>query len=275
MKRRTSSTRKRQKKSQGIIALLTDFGDRDHYVGTMKGVILSLNPHARIVDITHNVQPQCVDEAAYLLWASYHYFPGGTVFTCVVDPGVGSKRKIICVETDRYSFVAPENGLLDFIVQQENVRQAVEVVHADEFGLKPISTTFHGRDIFAPLAALISLGKPLSRFGTRHSLKDPPRLFFEPERDARTARVLHIDRFGNIVTNIPKEYFEAFEVKVGTTTVTRRIHNYSEAPKGLPCLIVGSSGLIEIAVGNGSASTALRANLETPVVVLGVKGQSV
>ena len=234
----------------------------------MKGVILSMNPRARIVDITHNVLPQNVEEAAYLLWACYRYFPQGTVFTCVVDPGVGTERKIVCVGTDQYRLIAPDNGLLNLIAHQETIRESIAVVDPHRFGLQPISATFHGRDIFAPLAAQVSLGKPLTKFGKHYDLTIPSAAFYEPERGATNGRILHIDHFGNIVTNIPEKYFGRCTIKVGKIVISTRIASYSEAPEGLPCMMIGSSRLIEVAVRNDSAAKVLNANRTTPLSIL-------
>ena len=268
MKQRKRSTGITNKPSQGIIALLTDFGDRDHYVGTVKGVILSINPRARIVDISHTVHPQNVAEAGYLLWASYRFFPRGTTFTCVVDPGVGSERKIVCIETARHRFIAPDNGLLDLVILQERAFKSFEILNPYRFGLKPISSTFHGRDVFAPLAAYLSLGKSISQFGKKCVLKKPSPVFYDPEKGVVGAKILHVDHFGNLVTSIPEQYFDACTIEVGTTRISTRIRSYAEAPPHRPCMIVGSSGLIEVVVREGSASETLRANLEMSVKVL-------
>ncbi len=268
MKNRKRPTKARGKSTHRLIALLSDFGDRDHYAGTMKGVILSINPRARIIDISHNVSPQNIVEAGYLLWASYKYFPDGTVFVCVVDPGVGGGRKIICVETARHQFIAPDNGLLDFIILQEDILRSYQIVNPPRIGAKKISATFHGRDIFAPLAASLSKGSSASQFGKRYDLKKPSPLFYEPENGMTRARILHIDHFGNLITNIPERYFDRHSVKVGAADITKHIRSYTEAPQADPCMIVGSNGLIEVVVTEGSASEMLNASLQTPITVL-------
>jgi len=267
MKRKRKQARGGARAKQGPIALLTDFGERDHYVGTVKGVILSINPRGRIVDISHAVGPQNNEEAGYLLWASYEYFPDGTIFVCVVDPGVGSARKIICVNTARHTFIAPDNGLLDLVVRTEKIRSAYEIIRPPRIGMKPISATFHGRDIFAPLAAHLSLGESVSKFGRTFDLKRPSPVLYAPEESSTTARVLHVDRFGNLVTNIPERYFAFCAVKVGSSEISKRIHNFAEAPKNQCCLIVGSSGLVEIVVNEGSAANALGADAHTLIAV--------
>ena len=268
MKPKTRSTKTRSKFTPGVIALLTDFGDRDHYVGTMKGVIFSINPDARIVDISHNVSPHNIEEAGYLLWASFRSFPNGTVFLCIVDPGVGSGRKIICLETSHHRFIAPDNGLLDFIIFEEKILRSHEIVKPPRLGSKPISATFHGRDIFAPLAAFLSSGRSVSEFGKHCELKKAPPVFYQPEKGVTAARILHIDRFGNLITNIPGLYFDQCVLRVGAAKISEHIRSYGEAPEAHPCLIVGSSGLIEVVMKGRNASEILRADLRTPIVVL-------
>ncbi len=250
------------------IALLTDFGSADHYVGTMKGVILTVNPKATIIDISHEVAPFDVREAGYLLWASYRHFPPGTVFTCVVDPGVGGSRRIICVQAGTKVFVAADNGLLDFVVFQEAIRQACEVDQSGGAFAGEISATFHGRDIFAPLSAQLSVGKPIRAYGKTVPLSRPVSPFYEPDSGVMATHLLHIDRFGNLVTNIPRIHFEGCDLGVGPVKVSRHIGSFSEAPDGEACLIVGSSGLVEVVAKETSAARLLGAGLHTPLTVL-------
>jgi S-adenosyl-L-methionine hydrolase (adenosine-forming) len=267
-KRKNRSTTGSEKTKARPIALLTDFGDSDHYAGTLKGVILSINPDARIIDISHNVSPQNIREAGYLLWASYRYFPDGTIFVCVVDPGVGSDRRIICVETESQTFLAPDNGLLDLVLCDEKIRGSYEIIHPPQFGSNPVSATFHGRDVFAPLAAYCSLGASVSRFGRLCEWKTPDSQFYEPEMGNSTARILHIDHFGNLITNIPEQYFGRCTINLGSTRISTCIRNYAEAPSSKPCMIIGSNGLIEIALKDGNAAKTLGADLGTPVLIL-------
>ncbi|MBI5307823.1 MAG: SAM-dependent chlorinase/fluorinase, partial [Planctomycetes bacterium] len=149
-----------------VITLLTDFGSQDAYVGIMKGVIAGINPSATVIDICHDVQPQDVFGGAYLLFAAYQYFSKGTIHVAVVDPGVGRKRNIVCVEFRDYFFITPDNGLLSFVMQQESPRRIVMATNTKYFLSSP-SNTFHGRDIFAPLAAYMSLGVKLQRLGDK------------------------------------------------------------------------------------------------------------
>ena len=257
-----------------IIALLTDFGSRDQYVAAMKGVILSINPAAKILDITHEVQPQRVRQAGYLLWSVYKYFPKGTVFVSIVDPGVGSKRRILGVRTKQFIFLAPDNGLLDFILSEEKVMEEIEVREEDakEYVLHDISSTFHGRDVFAPLAAHISKGLLLKRLGVPLNPMLISSQFVRSQTDTKKARILHIDCFGNIITNLVMNDAEQVNknlkaISAGTNLVTRSIHNYDEAPANTPCLIVGSNGLVEISVKNKSAAHLLRTTLDTPLKI--------
>jgi hypothetical protein len=258
---------RRKRASRNVIALLTDFGENDHYAGTMKGVILSINSRATIVDISHHVSPYNVRQAGYLLWASYRSFPDGTIFVCVVDPGVGGKRKIVGVETDRFVFVAPDNGLLDMVRAQEDIHQSYEIVSAPRIDARSISTTFHGRDVFAPLAAALSQGKSVKQFGRLYKMNKAAPIFYERGKENAEARILHIDRFGNLVTNIPAKYFDRCAVRIGRSTITTFIRNYDEAPRNTPCIIVGSSGLFEIVLREGSAAERFGVSLQEPNVL--------
>ncbi len=257
---RKHKNRQRKSLRRPVIALLTDFGNLDHYVGTMKGVILSINHAVRIVDISHNVDPQNVAGGGFMLWASYRYFPANTIFVCVVDPGVGTIRRIVCLETSRYQFVAPDNGLLDMVIAEEKAVAAYEITNPPQFGSHDRSATFHGRDIFAPVGAHLSLGESVRKFGKKCSMDKTGRIFYDLEKDAGEARILHIDRFGNLITNVRGSLMSALTMKVGARDIVRRIRNFSEGAEGEPCLILGSSGLMEIVVRDGSAAKTLGAH---------------
>ena len=240
-------------KSNHVIALLTDFGLRDPYVGIMKGVILGIHPEARIVDLTHEVRPQDVREAAFLLSGSIRYFPDGTVFVAVVDPGVGTDRPILAVRTDRHVFLAPDNGLLGFLYQAAKIRRVVEVRQREYF-LEPVSRTFQGRDIFAPVAARISMGLDIRKLGP--TVKTPKGLPPEPVAHNGTieGEVVTIDRFGNLVTNIPGEGLSAkAQVKLGSRTIKGLSETYESARPGHLLALVSSSGTVELAVNRGNA----------------------
>lgn len=273
MKAKRATVSARKAKANGLIAFLTDFGDMDHYVGTAKGVLYTVNPRATVVDITHNVAPHNVREAAYLLWASYRFFPDGTVVLAVVDPGVGSGRRIVVVETPRHCFVAPDNGLLDLVISTEEIVRAVEVMNPERFGVKPISTTFHGRDIFAPLAARLSKGEPPAKFGRHCVLAPVVSPLYDPDRGMTGVTILHIDTFGNIVTNVPGRFFDDSHFLVGSNEILDHIQNYAESTHDRPCMIVGSSGLIEIVLRGASAAEKLRVSPETRITLKKLVGR--
>ena len=265
------------RRNSPIVALLTDFGSHDHYVGTMKGVLLSVNPALRIVDITHDVEPHNIRHGAYLLWASYKYFPANTIFVAIVDPGVGSARRILAVATKTYTFLGPDNGVLDFVLSDERSHTAVEISHQDaekkSLFLPHVSSTFHGRDIFAPLAAHVSRGVKLTSVGKLVELGDRAPLFVNREAKGTKPSIVHIDRFGTIVTNIVGENVQSLRdsisgVQVRRKRITRWIHSYGEAPARTPCLIVGSSGLVEIVVNAGSAAELFHADIQMPIQIL-------
>jgi S-adenosyl-L-methionine hydrolase (adenosine-forming) len=259
-----------------VAALLTDFGRSDHYVGVMKGVMLSIVPQLQIIDITHDVEAQDVARAAYLLWASYRYFPKHTVFTCVVDPGVGTSRDIIVARSKLHTFVGPHNGILDYVLWSERIDE-VEVIQmegpkARAFFPAQISHTFHGRDLFAPLSAHLAEGIALGDVGVRRTVDwiEPP--FIDEAHPYVKGRILDIDRFGNVVTNLLCPRFErpagVKGIKLGTTRISRWIENYESAPSGVACLIPGSSGLVEIVLKRQSAAAALKAKTNVAVEIL-------
>ena len=248
-----------------IITLTTDFGIEDHYVGVMKGVILSINQEAWIVDITHGVPPHDILVAGFLVRSSYSYFPPGTIHVAVVDPGVGSHRQPILVVTSKYCFVGPDNGIFSAAFEQE---QEVRVFHLSEerFFLKPVSQTFHGRDIFAPVAARLSLGEAPESFG--REIRDYIVLQWPQPRSLGVGRlaghVLRADRFGNLITNVSSEELRnlgtlatGFEIQLGNHRIKKLCRSYAEAGPGEPFAIIGSSGLLEISVSQASAAELL------------------
>ncbi len=194
-----------------IITLLTDFGNQDAYVGIMKGVITGINPAAHVIDLCHSIPPQDVFIGAYLLSTSYKYFPSGTIHVAVVDPGVGSKRDIVCVEIRNCLFLVPDNGILSFIVQEEKPKRIVQVTNSKYF-LPVLSHTFHGRDLFAPVAAHLSLGaKPLQLGNATGQLAqlDLPEPFHTKAGQLK-GQIIYIDRFGNLITNITREHLAQY-----------------------------------------------------------------
>lgn len=248
-----------------IITFMTDFGTKDGYVGAMKGVILGINPQCTLVDITHEIPPQGVFEGAFVLGNTYRSFPEGSIHLGVVDPEVGTQREALVVETEGYYFVGPDNGLFTWIYREEEVKQVVGIRNRDFFR-KPTSQTFHGRDIFAPIAAYLSLGRMPQEFGVRldrWSEIDIP----EPRATDKglMGEVIHIDRFGNLITNLPRRLLEplADQGPLQIHIMDRRISGfktaYAEARKGELMAIFDSFGLLEISLMGDSAGEALKA----------------
>ena len=253
-----------------IVTLTTDFGLTDHFVGTMKGVIFGICPSARIIDISHDVGPYEIGEAGFLIAQSWRYFPRGTVHIVVVDPGVGSARRPILAEAGGQYFVAPDNGVLSMIFAEEE--HTTRWITAETYFLQPVSRTFHGRDVFAPVGAHLAAGIAPAKFGKR--IDDYLRKSFErPERTARrgwTGTILKVDRFGNLITNFRFADFgqiesQPFEIKVGLSVVERLSSSYAEAALGDLFAIVGSSGYIEIAANQASAAKLLGCGAGAPV----------
>jgi len=245
-----------------VIALLTDFGLRDHYAGTMKGVVLGVCPDAMLVDITHDVPPHDVLTGALELAASYRYFPGGTVFLVVVDPGVGSSRRAIAAEAGDFRFVAPDNGVLSVVFEELPPKRIVELTDR-RYARPTVSRTFEGRDRFAPAAAWLAKGVALTALGrpTAPAVKlDVPKPLLTP--DAVEGVILRIDRFGNLITNIERKPVEGFLVSggavvlVGDLTV-RVVETYADARAGELCALFGSTDHLELAVSGDSAATRL------------------
>jgi len=247
----------------GIITLLTDFGTEDSYVGAMKGVILSINPDATIIDISHQIPPQDITAGAFVLSQAAPFFPKGTVHIAVVDPGVGGKRKPILIETDKYFFVGPDNGIFDIALQNERIRRKIHLTNKNYF-LGYISSTFHGRDIFSPVAAYLSLGIDPALFGKKIKTLTSLDVKKPFAKDGKiTGRIIHIDRFGNLITNIDegllKKVFKnrIFEVEVCDNIIKRFVPSYTNAKQGEPIGLIGSSGLMEIAMREKNASIEL------------------
>jgi S-adenosylmethionine hydrolase len=242
-----------------ILTLTTDFGLADHCVGVMKGVILSICPEARIVDISHEAAPFDIAEGAYLIAQAWRYFPKKTVHVVVVDPGVGTSRRPILMEAGGHYFVAPDNGVLSMVYGRE--KHKIRLVSAERYFRKPVSQTFHGRDVFAPVAAHLAHGVPPSRFGK--TIDDYLRPVFEkPQQTGKRAwsgRILKIDHYGNIVTNFHSADFPDLEKRdflltVGGKQIGVLARNYAEAGHGELFAIVGSSGYLEISGNQMSAA---------------------
>ena len=231
-----------------MIVLLTDFGQSE-YVGVMKGVIYNIEESAKIVDLCHDISPQNIIEASWILKNSYKYFPKGAVFCCVIDPGVGTERKALAVKTENFYFVAPDNGLLWETLGEQKVLDIRQIpIPADA------SRTFHGRDVFAKAAANINQGK-FETIGKK--TKDIEKL--EIHLDGRTGMVVRIDRFGNIVTNLAKKDKTEYAVETGDKKYTMKYHpNYDLAKEGELFLIEGSNNTLEISLKNASANDKLQ-----------------
>ncbi len=252
-----------------ILTLTSDFGLSDHYVAAMKGVILSICPLARIVDISHGISPFQIAEGAYLIAQAYPCFPPKTVHVVVVDPGVGTARRPILLEAAGQYFVGPDNGVLSMIYSREEHK--VRLISNDRYFRKPVSRTFHGRDIFSPVAAHLAAGVPPSRMGKL--IQDYLRPSFEkPRRTGKrtwTGRILRIDRFGNIVTNFHVSEFpdldrKNFSLAIGPRQVGVMAHNYAECGPGELFVVVGSSGYLEVSVGQGSAARMIGCETGAP-----------
>jgi S-adenosylmethionine hydrolase len=256
-----------------IVTLTTDFGQSDHYVAVMKGVILTIHPRVRIVDITHEITPFERVEGAFTIAQAYRWFPRGTVHVVVVDPGVGTRRRAILVEAAGQRFVGPDNGVFTLLYEAEP-KHKVRHITASRYLLPEISATFHGRDVFSPVAAHLAAGVPPSKMGPR--IDDYVRLGGGFDRPARTAKrvwtgtVLKVDRFGNLITNFrladfPSLLTRPFRAQVGMHDVTVLAGTFQHIPPGETALVSGSSGYLEVCRNEESAARALGCGSGTPV----------
>lgn len=243
--------------------MTTDFGLADHYVGVMKGVILSLCRTATVVNLTHGVEPQQIEQGAFFLAQSFRSFPPGTVHVAVVDPGVGTSRQCLTAQSQGHYFVAPDNGLLSHVVWEAGAE--VSVVDVERVLPKPASRTFHGRDIFAPLAAKIVCGEDPADWGER---VDDYVLLRGLEPELRSSgrwrgRVLNVDRFGNLVTSLRPALLASFDqgflLRVGDAEIDRIAESYDDIDDEEPFLIAGSAGFLEVSVKQGSAAESVDA----------------
>lgn len=261
-----------------IVALLTDFGIGDGDVGVMKGVIAGITPDVHIIDLTHAVAAQNVASAAWMLASSYRYFPAGTVFVCVIDPGVGSSRGAIALSAGNWFFVGPDNGLFSYILQEQEVYGAVELSNA-AYRLPQVSSTFHGRDIFAPAGAHLA-GNATEVFPKLGAALEPASLqrisYLHATRHGATieGHILHVDNFGNLITSTPltliPELFTATHVQLTfpeqNRTIEQRRRFFAEGEEDGQAFIYGdSSGYVGVAVRNGNASRTLGVNYGTPI----------
>ena len=278
-----------------IITLLTDFGDQDAYVGIMKGVIARINPSANVIDICHGIPPQGIFSGAYLLYSSYKYFPRKTIHVAVVDPGVGSRRDIVCVETKDYFFLVPDNGLLSFIVQEERPKSIIRVTNSKYFLPSP-SNTFHGRDVFAPVAAHLSLGVKPQQLGIM--INQIEQLDIPKPVSKKTGHVegqiIYIDRFGNLITNIAQEYLvkgvggqksedrinqrkatlkelfslcNTIETVIGKKKIIGLSKTYTDVKAGEPLALIGSAGFLEVSINQGNAQKYFKADKGSKIII--------
>jgi S-adenosylmethionine hydrolase len=250
-------------KPSGIITLTTDFGESDPYGAMMKGVILSINPDAKIIDISHQIPAGSIQEGGLIIKESYTYFPSGTVHVGVVDPGVGGKRRPIAVLVDTYFFVGPDNGLFSTIIETQ---PHTDVIHLKEkrYWMHSISPTFHGRDIFAPVAAHLSLG--VNPFLMGEKIDNPTPLAYPLPRENNNGlvgEIIRVDHFGNLITNITREHLSPFLaskdliITVGRLTLKKISTTYNDVTEGQALALIGSSNVLEIAMNMGRATDYL------------------
>jgi S-adenosylmethionine hydrolase len=254
-----------------VITLLTDFGTDDEYVGLMKGVILSINPRATIVDLTHRISPQDIVAAAIAIHSAYCFFPEKTVHLIVVDPGVGTDRGLLALKLKHHIFIAPDNGVLTLLLREENVSSLNRITNSVYFR-HPISQTFHGRDIIAPVGAHITNGLEVNELGPK---MDPQNAICLDNLAARRletgeikGQVVAIDHFGNLVTNIKSEQLteclsadcrHGIRIEIGPTVIRGISDTYAGGRSNSPLALVGSRGYLEIAINKGNAAKRLNA----------------
>lgn len=256
-----------------VVALLTDFGTQDHYAGTMKGVVLSICTDVTLVDISHDVPAHDVLGASLELAACYRYFPPGTVFLVVVDPGVGSQRRGLAAEVGDYRFVAPDNGVLSAVLAEGRAKAVVELTER-QYARPTVSRTFEGRDRFAPAAGwlakgvrLAALGRPVTDY---HRIEMP---VAKVQGDQIAGVVMRVDRFGNLITNVDRSGFDrlaqdgAVEIVAGTEAIGRLVSTYADIAEGETAALFGSSDHLEIAANTASAADRLGLRRGAPVVV--------
>ncbi len=270
-----------------FITLTTDFGLADGYVAAMKGVIYSINPEATIVDISHQIKPRNIREAAFVLSTAYNYFPSYTVHIVVVDPGVGTNRKAVILKTPKAQFVAPDNGVLSYILEayasqplpdSQRVKAGPDLkayaITKSEYWHKPVSNTFHGRDIFAPVAARLSLGLMASSLGdpvdtmTAFTISHPSK-----QGDQITGHILHIDSFGNLITDVRQDFLPTTAQSATIELKGYSIHGIActYADGTGPVALLGSSGYLEISIGNGSAASFFKAEEGDEIKIAGAQ----
>lgn len=250
-----------------LITLLTDFGDRDYFVASMKGVILSIHPDARLVDLSHQIAAHQIEEAGYLLHSCYRLFPDGTIHVCVVDPGVGSARRPLLVVTSRHYFLAPDNGLLTRVLREERDVEIRQIENA-QYRLQSEGATFDGRDLFAPAAAWLAKGEPVSSFG--RVIDDPVTSWIaDPIRQGQelVGQIEYVDRFGNLISNITAKHVQEFRttegrqhltIQIGASTINGLVSSYTEGRCDTPSALINSCGKLEIFLDRNRAAERLQ-----------------
>lgn len=253
-----------------IITLITDFGTKDGYVGAVKGVIKRINPEAEILDITHDIEPFDILGAAFTLNNFYRYFPQNTIHLAVVDPGVGSKRQPLLIKSEDFCFVGPDNGIFSFVLQNEKITEIISLSN-DKYHLSKSSNTFHARDVFAPVAAYLSLGVDVKEFGAPagecFKLVIPPP---QTSKKGIVGEIIHIDNFGNLMTNIDAESLKVkriIRIEIKRAKIDRISQSYFEIPENKIGAVIGSSGFLEIAMNQRNTDKVLKANIGTPVKI--------
>lgn len=253
-----------------VIVLLTDFGSKDYFVGVMKGVISTINPVARVVDLTHDIDRQDIRQAAFVLWASRKYFPDDSIFVCVVDPGVGTERKVLCGTIDGHTYVAPDNGLLDYVAAEAGEMQLYSATNRRYFR-DDVSMTFHGRDIFAPLGAHLSRGVRLNELGEIFNYPKVDKFYKQIKPGRNNGVIVYKDKFGNLFTDFlwdDRLLNVRATVKIGDRTIRKFYTSYSASEVKGAVGIKGSSGLLELAVNLGDASRLLKSSVGRKVSLI-------
>ena len=241
-----------------IITLTTDFGTTDYYVGCMKGVILSINPNVNIVDISHEIKPFDIIGCSYFLSSFYKYYPPNTINVVVVDPGVGSSRRPLIIKADDKYFIGPDNGIFSTVLENTDQAEIYHLTNPDYFS-KFVSSTFHGRDIFAPVCAYLSLNTHISKFGEKiEDIKLLNNIKPKLSNSKIIGKIVYEDRFGNLITNIKEELIINIDkIIIGKVQIDKISSSYNEVSKGEALAIIGSSGYLEISVNMGSAASVI------------------
>ena len=253
-----------------LVTLLTDFGPHDYFVPSMKGVMLGINPQARIVDLSHNITPQNIEQAAFFLKSCYRYFPDGTIHVVVVDPGVGSDRRALLVSTSRYFFLAPDNGILSYILEEE-LSVEVRSIENKQYRLDSEGATFDGRDLFSPAAAWLTKGQTPGSYGPLiHNYVTLPKIEAKMENGKLVGKIMYIDHFGNLISNITPPDLDTFRsvtkqeaqaIQLRDISIKGIKTHYAEGALGLPEALINSNGQLEVFIKQGHAADRCQAKV--------------